>query len=154
MSLSDNIHSLLYAVSTNSRYRRSVLLSIAEEIAEKTRFYAPVDTGNLKESIKVRATTENVMVECTASYSLFVHENLENIHKKPTRAKFLEDAAYEVANKYNGAYTVSIEYSPVLRVYIDSKLGENIHDKRRRDEGILEELRDEMSRGYKGGDEH
>ena len=49
-----------------------------------------------------------------------MHEIIDNYHNPPTKAKFLEDAAFEIMTEYGeiGTYiNVSIEYDP-LRVYI------------------------------------
>jgi hypothetical protein len=57
----------------------------------------PVDTGNLRSSGFTRAEgtgwQTKVSVGYTASYAVFVHENLENRHKKGKKAKFLEEPA-------------------------------------------------------------
>ena len=57
----------------------------------------PVDTGNLRSSGFTRADgtgwDTKVTVGYTASYAVFVHENLDNKHKKGKQAKFLEEPA-------------------------------------------------------------
>lgn len=93
---------------------------VAFSIMKRSLNYTPVDTGALRKSIYVKKVSDYYEVGYTASYAPYVHEIIDNYHNPPTKAKFLEDAAFEIMTEYGeiGTYiNVSIEYDP-LRVYI------------------------------------
>lgn len=73
------------------------LIKAGSLLLRASKRIVPVDTGNLKASGFVRPEGKGwdtrVTVGYTASYALFVHENLENKHKPGKQAKFLEEPA-------------------------------------------------------------
>lgn len=91
---------------------------IADKIIKIAQYYAPVKTGYMRRNIKRKFEEGHVCIVSEAPYSIYVHEILENRHAFPTKAKFLEDAAIEVKTEL-GNFDVSIEYTPVLRVWIN-----------------------------------
>lgn len=95
---------------------------IAKRILERTLYYTPVKTGRLKSSIKIKEENSHINITVESDYSLYVHEIMENRHAFPTKAKFLEDAAIEVKTEL-GNFDASIEYTPVLRVWINYNRG-------------------------------
>lgn len=88
-------------------------LSIAQSIFELSQLWCPVDTGALRSSGKiVENSLGTYSIKYSTPYAVHVHEIMENRHKAPTRAKWLEDAAYDILNQYesNGSsFTFSIE---------------------------------------------
>lgn len=95
---------------------------IAKRILERTLYYTPVKTGRLKSSIKIKEENSHINITVESDYGLYVHEILENKHTFPTKAKFLEDAVIEVKTEL-GNFDASIEYTPVLRVWINYNRG-------------------------------
>lgn len=91
--------------------------SIANYICKLAKKYAPVDTGYLRDNIEVVLQDDIIAVVSYAEYSLYVHEAIDNAHNVG-RAKFLEDAAIEVYNWFNGRFDFEIQYEPVLLVRI------------------------------------
>lgn len=89
--------------------------SLVTEIFELSQLWCPVDTGALRASGKIVANSLGTYsIKYSTSYAVHVHEILENRHESPTRAKWLEDAAYSILNQYenNGqTFTFSMEYS-------------------------------------------
>ena len=77
---------------------RTALLLVKARSIVKT----PIKTGNLRQSHFSNVTRQNGkitgIVGATASYALFVHENLESKHVVG-QAKFLEDAIKESRNE-------------------------------------------------------
>lgn len=71
-------------------------------LQRESQLLVPVDTGNLKNSASTRKEGSGfetvVSVAYSASYSLFVHENLE-AHHPVGQAKFLEQPAREYADE-------------------------------------------------------
>lgn len=94
---------------------------IALETYERALKYTPVDTGRLKGSIYLKRYEDGYVIGYNCDYAIYVHELVNNQHKFPTRAKFLEDAAVETMNEFNfdkGVYiNLGIQYKP-LEVYI------------------------------------
>ena len=84
--------------------------------------YTPVDTGELLSSLYRR---HNV-IGFSAPYAVYVHEQIDNLHKPPTRAKFLEDAAVMAAAVGDFKGRIGISYEP-LEIYIDSTRGAMIY---------------------------
>jgi hypothetical protein len=74
-----------------------------EPTLELSNYYAPKDTGELRESgyVQVRGRRGNVTAEVgygyggKAPYAVIVHEHPELYHKPPTQAKFLQRAMDE-----------------------------------------------------------
>ena len=72
---------------------------IANLIFNLSQTYCPVDTGTLKRSGHLEKGSDNVIrIVYDCPYATVVHESIDDAHIYPTRAKFLEDAAYEVLN--------------------------------------------------------
>lgn len=70
------------------------LLKAGLFLKRKSQEVVPVFTGNLKDSADVKKTGRGarmaVIVYYTASYAIYVHENLQARHKPGKIAKFLE----------------------------------------------------------------
>lgn len=100
--------------------------NIAKKIFDLSQKYVPVDSGHLKSTGKiVKNSIGTYSIVYSADYAVYVHEIVENKHEAPTRAKFLEDAAYEVLNEYelggvNFDFTFSIDTSDELALHLDS----------------------------------
>jgi len=81
------------SLETNKRVRRGMIKG-GLFLQRKSQQVAPVDTGNMKNSAFTRGKGQGrkfeVTVGYTASYALFVHENLNMRHKPGKEAKFLE----------------------------------------------------------------
>ena len=74
---------------------------IADLILRIAKYYTPVDTGNLRDSGRYIYDNDNNSAKIIfgegLDYAVYVHEILDNYHRIG-RAKFLEDAAYQVLN--------------------------------------------------------
>ncbi|MBR1454425.1 MAG: hypothetical protein IJ593_07245 [Lachnospiraceae bacterium] len=90
-------------------YSEQGIKFIAELILELSKYYCPVVTGKLRDSGHIELIDEqySIVYDAVSSrpgknfgegYAVYVHEIFENMHRFPGRAKFLEDAAYEVLN--------------------------------------------------------
>ena len=97
----------MQAIDIENAYKMAGIIAsgfsqmLAEEIAERARLYCPVDTGLLRDSIKVIEGGDGsytVLVDCP--YAWFVNEFTWKEHKWPTRAKFLDTAIWEVCKEY------------------------------------------------------
>lgn len=76
----------------------------------------PIDTGNLRRSFAVRKVQGQgfkavFTVVNTASYAIYVHENLEAAHRPPTRAKFLEVAIRSLVAKGEPSKVMRAEFT-------------------------------------------
>ena len=91
---------------------------IASLIMKKAIEYTPYKTGRLRDSIYMEPLEQGIKIGYKADYAIYVHEIGFYQHKEPTRYKFLEDAAYEVALEHKTNYRISISYEP-LAVYIN-----------------------------------
>ena len=87
--------------------------SIVTQIFELSQMWCPVETGALKASGKIiENSLGTYSIKYSTPYAVHVHEILGNRHEYPTRAKWLEDAAYDILNQYenNGeTFTFSME---------------------------------------------
>lgn len=74
---------------------------IADLILRIAKSYTPVDTGALRDSGRVEldesSNTAKVIFGEGLNYAVYVHEIMDNRHYSG-RAKYLEDAAYQVIN--------------------------------------------------------
>ena len=100
----------------NNKYDTEYM--IASLIMKKAIEYTPYKTGRLRDSIYMEPLEQGIKIGYKADYAIYVHEIGFYQHKEPTRYKFLEDAAYEVALETETPYRVSISYEP-LAVYIN-----------------------------------
>lgn len=71
----------------------------AEVVAERSQEYVPVETGELKESMKIVHTKTGYDVVYDSEHALPVHEDMEAMHAEPTCAKYLERALNETARE-------------------------------------------------------
>jgi esterase/lipase superfamily enzyme len=82
-------------------------------LQRKSQKVVPVDKGNLKNSAFTRAHDEGVntlvVVGYTASYAIFVHENLEARHSPGQTAKFLERPAIDEAERMSEIIASHVE---------------------------------------------
>lgn len=97
-------------------------ISIANLICELAKKYSPVDTGFMRDNIEVIVQENIIAVVSFAEYSIYVHEAIDNYHAVG-RAKFLEDAAIDVYNRFKGSFDFEIQYEPLLLVVIHGKDG-------------------------------
>ena len=81
-------------------YKQYGAEQIAKLIYRLSLHYCPIKTGNLREHsyIKHDISDNTYKIIYEAEYAAYVHEIIDNFHKPPTQAKFLEDAAYEIYN--------------------------------------------------------
>lgn len=98
----------------------SLLSKVADEICELAKYYAPTSTGKLRDSIEVELYNNKWSIVSKDDKSLYIHENLGIRYEEPGRAKYLEDAANIIYNKYMGGFKIDIEYRPQLRVILSS----------------------------------
>lgn len=115
-------------------------LEVAKYILTLARKYAPVKTGYMRDHIIILDDADGVSIASFAPYSIYVHEILGKYHKEPTKAKFLEDAAYEIYNILDGYFDMSIEYKPLLQVFINSNRGVNIAKKKQKEKEDIESI--------------
>lgn len=77
---------------------------IAMTIFKLSQQYVPVDTGNLRDSAKIIPLDNGgCRIVYETPYAAVQHEDVDFTHIEPGRAKYLEDAAYEVLN-YSGDF--------------------------------------------------
>jgi len=73
----------------------AALIEVGELILEESNKLCPIVTGDLRESGEVQQSghgfATRIRVVYTASYAVYVHENLDAYHEPPTQAKFLEE---------------------------------------------------------------
>lgn len=70
---------------------------LAEEILALSKYYCPVNTGNLRDSGHIEENVDGscrIVYDC--QYAWYVHEFTWKNHAYPTRARFLTEAVYEV----------------------------------------------------------
>ena len=146
--------------------RQAINKRIAQEILLLSKYYCPIDTGLLRDG-KIRYKDEQGVVHESneldsggtlvrshgsgyeiiyrAKYAPYVHEIPYYNHDAPTKSKFLEDAAMEVAQKYISDYgykvNIKMTYFP-LACYIDCKNapGESLWNINTRKENQTNEL--------------
>ena len=100
--------------------------TIGALIMRKAIEYTPVKTGELRKSIYIRNEGSGIAIGYSKNYAIYVHEIGFYEHKEPTRYKFLEEAAFEVALETDTPYRISISYDP-LEVYVNvPNLGEEL----------------------------
>lgn len=78
------------------------LKELAEAIAERARELVPVDTGALRNSIRVEERDNGYAVVAggpEAPYAIYVHERLD-LHHEVGQAKFIEVAAMELVDQF------------------------------------------------------
>ena len=74
---------------------------IAESIFELSQQWCPVDTGRLKNSGEIfKNSIGTYSIRYSTPYAVYVHEIEENRHIAPTRSHWLEDAAYNILNRF------------------------------------------------------
>lgn len=74
-------------------------LKIALEILDRAQTKVPVDTGFLKSTGRIEQIKDGYKVVYDASYAIYVHE-IDYYKHKNGKSRFLEEAYYEVINKY------------------------------------------------------
>lgn len=92
--------------------------TIGALIMKRAIKYTPVKTGELRKSIYIKNIGSGIAIGYSKDYAIYVHEIGFYYHKSPTKYKFLEDAAFEVALETNTPYRISISYDP-LEVYVN-----------------------------------
>ena len=75
------------------------VIFIAMLILKKSQDYVPVDTGNLRDSVYLEELGEDKWrILYDTPYAAVQHEDIDFQHMEPGRAKYLEDAAFEILN--------------------------------------------------------
>lgn len=105
--------------------RDAIYKFVANQILAESQILVPVDTGFLKSTGKiVKNSIGTYSVIYTAPYAVYVHEIIDNWHKYPTQAKFLEDAAWKVLTSFSYyipfTFTMDTGYQDVLALHLDS----------------------------------
>lgn len=145
--------------------KQAINKRIAQEILLLSQYYCPVDTGLMKYGkyrykdeqgvireynsneggTLVRSHGDGYEIVYKSSYASYVHEIPYYKHDAPTKYKFLEDAAIQVAQKYIADYEYKVKikmtYFP-LACYIDCKgaPGESLWDITKREENQTNEF--------------
>lgn len=113
-------------ITLGEEQRYQVYEYIARLILERSQIYVPVDTGYLKSTGRiVKNNMGTLSVIYTAPYAKYVHEIIDYGHKLPTRAKFLEDAGYEVENELSllglkFGFTFSMDIGDTVALHLDT----------------------------------
>lgn len=92
--------------------------TIGALIMKRAIEYTPIKTGELRRSIYIKNIGSGIAIGYSKDYAIYVHEIGFYYHESPTKYKFLEDAAFEVALETNTPYRISISYDP-LEVYVN-----------------------------------
>ena len=98
---------------------------IAMLILKKSQEYVPVDTGALRDSAIIEELGDGkYRIIYDTPYAAIQHEDIDFQHIEPGRAKYLEDAAYEILNlvQNNGEaplFTFQIQFPGEGRVALD-----------------------------------
>lgn len=92
--------------------------TIGALIMKRAIEYTPIKTGELRKSIYIKNIGSGIAIGYSKDYAIYVHEIGFYYHESPTKYKFLEDAAFEVALETNTPYRISISYDP-LEVYVN-----------------------------------
>lgn len=98
-------------VSIGTKQYRLKLEVFVNEVFKQTMIYCPEDTGALKSSIRVRKDRDEFIMSVSTSdcpYCVTVHQNLHYKHEAPTRAKYMQDSAVEVSERYGKPYNINI----------------------------------------------
>jgi hypothetical protein len=116
----DSLRKLAKAVDfRRKRHEKAVANAIsitALYIQRESQKIVPVDTGALRNSAGTRTEGKGSATEAfvfyTMFYAVYVHENIFNYHKPPTRARFLEsvleEKKHEITTVFERAYQKSI----------------------------------------------
>lgn len=110
---------------------KELKVTIAYAIWMRSQYYCPVDTGYMKQTSTIKPYNGGFEILYPASYATYVHEIPYYNHDRPTRYKFLEEAAIEIASQYLQDYkykvSLKINYYP-LALYVGCKtnIGEDL----------------------------
>lgn len=110
--------------SLSNKEKRVINKYVADLIFERSKYYVPVKTGHLKSTGKVvESNFGEFSVVYEAPYAKYVHEIMMNRHERPSKAKFLEDAGYDVQNllsymglKFNFKFSMEIGDTVALHI--------------------------------------
>lgn len=78
-----------------------ILSALIDDIYKMSQLYVPVDTGYLKNHVRITKKPTEYSIIYESSYAVYVHEIINRSsgkhveHTEPTRAKFLDDAVIE-----------------------------------------------------------
>lgn len=78
----------------------NLLRIFSEEVLERSQYYCPVVNGRLKNSVKFKGLNNSYYISYNTPYALYVHEIIDNWHKPPTKAKYLENAFFSVYREF------------------------------------------------------
>ena len=126
-----------------------VINKMAVDILAKALRYVPVDTGRLRDSAYIKKRGDVVAVGFNCPYAIYVHEVAYNRHKKPTRYKFLEDATYEVKNKYFKKFRQGMMYMDYRFVFNDEGVAVLLSRTGKNDKGISAREVKEQYKNYR-----
>lgn len=121
---------------------------LATAILSKSLYYCPVDTGYLRNSVRLIRAGQGFIIKYFADYAPYVHE-CEYHHDMPTQNKFLEDAAIEALEDLELAYGNEIPLPEVRILYAPLTLFINVNT----DQGnlVLDERYSAPMRNWKTG---
>lgn len=100
-----------YRVIRNKPNKDELYKALIEWIFVLSQQYVPVKTGRLKRSGQIIYEPDGKpSIIYDTPYALYVHEIIDNRHATPTKAKFLEDAAWEALTQFDFVpFTFSME---------------------------------------------
>lgn len=98
-SMASIIRNFSNFLSTVEKVTPTILYNAVEPTFKISQKYVPKDTHDLENSGYIKATGHFVEVGYARAgkpfYAVYVHEKVENRHKAPTKAKFLQHALEE-----------------------------------------------------------
>lgn len=130
-----------------------VINKMAVDILAKALRYVPVDTGRLRDSAYIKKQGDVVAVGFNCPYAIYVHEVAYNRHKKPTKYKFLEDATYEIKNKYLKKFRLGMIYIDYRFVFNDEGVAVLISRTGKNDKGISSRELKKQYKNYRDNDD-
>lgn len=84
------------AINIVTRSVRRGITETMREVKEKAVEDAPLDTGALKESVRINYNKNSISISFNTPYAAVQHERLDFNHPKGGKAKYLEDAFNDV----------------------------------------------------------
>lgn len=127
---------LIDSVMTASE-KKSFILAVSDRMEPYIEKYCPVKTGLLKSSLQTYETPTGIIYLYDVPYAAYVHEILYRKHKRPTRAKWVEQAfrqalrelKYEFGKNEIPSFYVSLKTKPTFSFEISTEdIGLNWRD--------------------------
>lgn len=113
---------VLSAIDKNDFYE--FLKSIATDTFHLSQQLVPVVTGKLKKSGNLKSQGFDFIIEYNTKYAGYVHEIIDNNHKPPTQAKFLQEAFVQVMSNLISTY--GVQNIPDFDVRLDISIEEGV----------------------------